>query len=195
VINLEKKNLTDYIVSKGKEEAKQIKAEADKAALKVERDILNKAEEEAKRIILSASTEADYKVSTLEMTQEIERRKALLRAKSEVINEVFQQAYQKIKNLPDKEFLSLIISLIKKEKYSGKEEIMVNKDEFNKYEALIPKINQELKTEFKLSKKPALIDSGFLMVGKYYDLNFDFMELINEVRREYESKLSEELFK
>jgi len=129
------------------------------------------------------------------MTQEIERRKALLRAKSEVINEVFQQAYQKIKNLPDKEFLSLIISLIKKEKYSGKEEIMVNKDEFNKYEALIPKINQELKTEFKLSKKPALIDSGFLMVGKYYDLNFDFMELINEVRREYESKLSEELFK
>jgi hypothetical protein len=37
VINLEKKNLTDYIVSKGKEEAKQIKAEADKAALKVER--------------------------------------------------------------------------------------------------------------------------------------------------------------
>ncbi|HPX72045.1 MAG TPA: V-type ATP synthase subunit E family protein [Acholeplasmataceae bacterium] len=192
---MEKKNLTDYIVSKGKEEAKQIKAEADKAALKVERDILNKAEEEAKRIILSASTEADYKVSTLEMTQEIERRKALLRAKSEVINEVFQQAYQKIKNLPDKEFLSLIISLIKKEKYSGKEEIMVNKDEFNKYEALIPKINQELKTEFKLSKKPALIDSGFLMVGKYYDLNFDFMELINEVRREYESKLSEELFK
>jgi len=192
---LEKKNLTDYIVSKGKEEAKQIKAEADKAALKVERDILNKAEEEAKRIILSASTEADYKVSTLEMTQEIERRKALLRAKSEVINEVFQQAYQKIKNLPDKEFLSLIISLIKKEKYSGNEEIMVNKEEFNKYEALIPKINQELKTEFKLSKKPALIDSGFLMVGKYYDLNFDFMELINEVRREYESKLSEELFK
>jgi V/A-type H+-transporting ATPase subunit E len=195
VINLEKKNLTDYIVSKGKEEAKQIKAEADKAALKVERDILNKAEEEAKRIILSASTEADYKVSTLEMTQEIERRKALLRAKSEVINEVFQQAYQKIKNLPDKEFLSLIISLIKKEKYAGSEEIMVNKEEFNKYEALIPKINQELKTEFKLSKKPALIDSGFLMVGKYYDLNFDFMELINEVRREYESKLSEELFK
>lgn len=192
---MEKKNLTDYIVSKGKEEAKQIKAEADKAALKVERDILNKAEEEAKRIILSASTEADYKVSTLEMTQEIERRKALLRAKSEVINEVFQQAYQKIKNLPDKEFLSLIISLIKKEKYSGSEEIMVNKEEFNKYEALIPKINQELKTEFKLSKKPALIDSGFLMVGKYYDLNFDFMELINEVRREYESKLSEELFK
>ncbi len=192
---MEKKNLTDYIVSKGKEEAKQIKAEADKAALKVERDILNKAEEEAKRIILSASTEADYKVSTLEMTQEIERRKALLRAKSEVINEVFQQAYQKIKNLPDKEFLSLIISLIKKEKYSGNEEIMVNKEEFNKYEALIPKINQELKTEFKLSKKPALIDSGFLMVGKYYDLNFDFMELINEVRREYESKLSEELFK
>jgi len=195
VINLEKKNLTDYIVSKGKEEAKQIKAEADKAALKVERDILNKAEEEAKRIILSVSTEADYKVSTLEMTQEIERRKALLRAKSEVINEVFQQAYQKIKNLPDKEFLSLIISLIKKEKYAGSEEIMVNKEEFNKYEALIPKINQELKTEFKLSKKPALIDSGFLMVGKYYDLNFDFMELINEVRREYESKLSEELFK
>jgi len=192
---LEKKNLTDYIVSKGKEEAKQIKAEADKAALKVERDILNKAEEEAKRIILSVSTEADYKVSTLEMTQEIERRKALLRAKSEVINEVFQQAYQKIKNLPDKEFLSLIISLIKKEKYAGSEEIMVNKEEFNKYEALIPKINQELKTEFKLSKKPALIDSGFLMVGKYYDLNFDFMELINEVRREYESKLSEELFK
>jgi len=192
---LEKKNLTDYIVSKGKEEAKLIKAEADKAALKVERDILNKAEEEAQRIILSASTEADYKVSTLEMTQEIERRKALLRAKSEVINEVFLKAYQKIKTLPDKEFLSLIISLIKKEKYSGSEEIMVNKEEFNKYEALIPKINQELKTEFKLSKKPALIDSGFLMVGKYYDLNFDFMELINEVRREYESKLSEELFK
>lgn len=192
---MEKKNLTDYIVSKGKEEAKQIKAEADKAALKVERDILNKAEEEAKRIILSVSTEADYKVSTLEMTQEIERRKALLRAKSEVINEVFQQAYQKIKTLPDKEFLSLIVSLIKKEKYAGNEEIMVNKEEFNKYEALIPKINQELKTEFKLSKKPALIDSGFLMVGKYYDLNFDFMELINEVRREYESKLSEELFK
>ena len=192
---MEKKNLTDYIVSKGKEEAKLIKAEADKAALKVERDILNKAEEEAQRIILSASTEADYKVSTLEMTQEIERRKALLRAKSEVINEVFLKAYQKIKNLPDKEFLSLIISLIKKEKYSGNEEIMVNKEEFNKYEALIPKINQELKTEFKLSKKPALIDSGFLMVGKYYDLNFDFMELINEVRREYESKLSEELFK
>lgn len=192
---MEKKNLTDYIVSKGKEEAKLIKAEADKAALKVERDILNKAEEEAQRIILSASTEADYKVSTLEMTQEIERRKALLRAKSEVINEVFLKAYQKIKTLPDKEFLSLIISLIKKEKYSGSEEIMVNKEEFNKYEALIPKINQELKTEFKLSKKPALIDSGFLMVGKYYDLNFDFMELINEVRREYESKLSEELFK
>ncbi|MGI6787113.1 MAG: V-type ATP synthase subunit E [Acholeplasmataceae bacterium] len=192
---MEKEKLTDFIVSQGKEEAKQIRTVASQQAKELENQIILKAQKEADKIIGDAKLEADLKVKSLEMSQEIARRQTLLRAKSEVINQVFDQAYQKIKSLPDLEFLTLIVNLIKLEEYSGNEEIMVNKSDYQKYELLIPKINKELKTKFQLSDKPALIDSGFLIVGKYYDLNFDFMELINKVRREYESKLSQELFK
>ncbi|MGI6782314.1 MAG: V-type ATP synthase subunit E [Acholeplasmataceae bacterium] len=192
---MEKQNLTDYIVSKGKEEAKQIQSQATKEAKALEKNIIERAQKDADRIINDAKLAADLKVKSLEMFQEIQKRQTMLRAKSEVINQVFNQAYQKIKSLPDKEFLSLLVNLIKLEEYKGNEEIMVNQSDYRKYETLIPKINKELKTSFKLSNQPALIDSGFLIVGEYYDLNFDFMELINKVRREYESKLSQELFK
>lgn len=192
---MDKSKISDFITSKGEAEAIEIRNQASKEAKKIELEIISAAQKEADKIINDAKVSADLQIKSLEMSHEIARRQALLLAKSEVMNQVFDAAYQKIKSLSETDFLALVVKLIKAETYEGTESIMVNKSDYKKYENLVPKINKQLGTSFVLSKESAPIDFGFLIVGKHFDLNFDFMELVNQVRKEHETKLAEELFK
>lgn len=193
--SIEKKaSISDAILAIGKSEAKEIRKKADKEAKEIESKLINDAKKEADEIILKAKVEADGLLKSQEMSHELAKRQAMLVAKSKMMDKLFDNAYEKIKTLSEKEFLEFIINLLKDEKYEGTEEIKVNKNDYKLYEKLIPKVNKELKTNFILSKDPVNIDSGFLIIGKYYDLNFDFMEIIELVRKKYETKLSEELF-
>lgn len=191
---MKEKTITDVIVTKGKEEAKSILKEATEEAKALESKIINDAEKEANKIIDDAKVAADTILKAEAMSHDLERRQALLVAKSEVMDEIFETTYEKIKALSEKEFLSFIIKMLEKETYNGSEEIQVNQADFKLYEKLLPEINKELKTKFTLSKKSVDIDSGFLIIGEYYDLNFDFKEIIEQVRKVYETKLAEELF-
>ena len=187
-------SISDAIISKGKAEAKEIRKQADIEAKQIESKLILDAKKEADQIILDAKVQADSLLKSQEMAFELAKRQALLVAKSQMMDQLFNQAYEKIKKLSEKDFLKFIIQLFKDETYEGNEVIKVNQDFYKLYEKLVPKINKELKTNFTLSNDPVNIDSGFLVIGKYYDLNFDFMEIIELVRKKYETKLSEELF-
>lgn len=187
-------SISDAIISKGKAEAKEIRKQADIEAKQIESKLILDAKKEADQIILDAKVQADSLLKSQEMAFELAKRQALLVAKSQMMDQLFNQAYEKIKKLSEKDFLKFIIQLFKDETYEGNEVIKVNQDDYKLYEKLVPKINKELKTNFTLSNDPVNIDSGFLVIGKYYDLNFDFMEIIELVRKKYETKLSEELF-
>lgn len=191
---MKEKTITDVIVEKGKEEAKLILKEATAEAKALESKIIEDAQKEANKIIGDAKVAADTILKAEAMSHDLEKRQALLVAKSEVMDEIFEATYQKIKSLSEKEFLSFIIKMLEKETYEGSEEIEVNQADFQLYEKLLPEINKELKTKFTLSKKSVDIDSGFLIIGEHYDLNFDFKEIIEQVRKGYETKLAEELF-
>lgn len=191
---MDKKPISQAIITKGKTEAKQIRKQASDEAKKIETKIISEAQKEADQIINQAKVESDSLLKSQLMAHELEKRQALLVAKSEIMDKLFDRAYQKIKSLNEQEFLKFVISLLQDEQFEGSEEIKVSKGDYNLYQKLLPSINKELKTNFTLSKESVDIDSGFLIIGKYYDLNFDFMEIINLVRKQYETKLAEELF-
>ena len=192
---MEKKSISKVIVSKGQAEAIAIRKEASIAGKQIETKIISDAKKQANKIVLDAKIYAETQLKAQEMNHELDKRKAMLVAKSRLMDELFNKAYEQIKSLSEKDFLDFIIKLLEAETYNGDEIIKVKADDHGYYQKLVPQINKKMNTNFTLSKDPIEIDSGFLIIGKYYDLNFDFMEIINLVRKKHETSLAEELFK
>lgn len=192
---MEKKSISKVIVSKGQAEAVAIRKEASIAGNQIETKIISDAEKQAQKIILDAKVQAETQLNAQKINHELDKRKAMLVAKSRLMDELFNKAYEQIKSLSEKDFLDFVIKLLKVETYNGDEVIKVNLNDHKLYQKIVPQINKQMNTNFTLSKDPVEIDSGFLIIGKYYDLNFDFMEIINLVRKKHETSLAEELFK
>ena len=192
---MEKKSISQVIVAKGQEEAVAIRKEASVAGNQIETKIISDAEKQAQKIILDAKVQAETQLNAQKINHELDKRKAMLVAKSRLMDELFNKAYEQIKSLSEKDFLDFVIKLLKVETYNGDEVIKVNLNDYKLYQKIVPQINKQMNTNFTLSKDPVEIDSGFLIIGKYYDLNFDFMEIINLVRKKHETSLAEELFK
>lgn len=191
---MKEQTIVDRIVQEGKKEVREILKNASLEAKKIERKALDKARAEAKEITDHAKTNQKIRLNQQEVGFELEKRQTLLEAKTVVMDEIFERAYQTIKTLDDKRFLVFITKLIEKESLDGDEVVQVNQDEYKRYVKLIKQVNANLKTKFTVSEKPVKIDSGFLLVGKDYDLNFDFHELINLIRKRYEKQLATSLF-
>ena len=93
--------LAEANIKRAKEEAAGMIKDASKEAEAKKNQIIKKAENEA----------ADIKKRIISVA-ELESRKQKLKAKQEVVDEVFELALKKLNNLPDVEYQSILIEMI-----------------------------------------------------------------------------------
>jgi len=198
------KTIYEKIEELGTEELTQIKLDTLELCEKTYNEIILKANNEAEKIIKDAKVKASLIETQQEHNSSLERRQAKGKIYEDVVNEVFTKVLDHYNNLEGKKLLDLVASLISSEEVDKNAKIEVAEKDYNKYlQALssnkkdLDLLNKKLGNKFnlELSKNPANIDNGFIVIGTIYDLNFNFTDLVNTKKEELQRDLIKHLFK
>ena len=121
-----------------------------------------------------------------------------LAEKYKILDEVFDQARENFKNLPDEKYHKLITSLMLEAVETGDEEVIIDKEEKRIDAELIERVNSKLgsdsKGNLKLSDEKMPIGGGFVLKKGKVKTNVSINVLLSRARRELEIKLAKELF-
>ncbi len=198
-------DLANKIIEKGKIEVESILKAAKKEAKEATKELIDAAKSDAKNRIEIVRKEASNDLMTKERLLNFERRQAELLAKHRTIDEIFGEVRKRIEALTKDDLLNYVVNQIKQEKLVGDEIMHVNKDNYKRFlEALstnkagklvdLDKLNAKLKTNLKLSNEAFDMKNGFILEGKYFDLNFAIEDIIVKLKDKHERQLVKELF-
>lgn len=179
----------EKIINEAKTQAKEIEARYKSQADQILGSILEKAKkaaEEKKRRIISMA--------------ELENRKALLKVKQEIIDEVFEKAKEKIKALPDEQYRNLIADMLMRSTVTGNEEVIISETDRQRITPeFIQEINKKLKDigkegNLRISDVFRDMIGGFILKSKDVEINSTFDSLIKMEREELETEIAKILF-
>lgn len=199
------RTIYEKIEEKGKAEVDKILSSAKEEAKKIKEDLINAETKTQGNRLARITSETNRELSHKERLVDLEKRQSLLTSKQRILDEVFSDVLDKIKDLKDKELLNFVKNLLTDKGLNGTETIYVSANEYNKYLKALSSnkkaklvdldiLNKELKTNYKLSNEDINLKYGFLVEGTDFDLNFSYDEILNSYRKNNEKKISEQLF-
>jgi len=195
--------IEQIILEQAQQEAKKLIADAssEKKSQLAEKEALLKKQNDAK--ISLVEDEYEGAIALVKATSERDLKLELEKAKHEQILGLFENVLASLKALKGKELLNFVAAKIKKETVTGYETIRVSKKDYSLYKDALSTntgelvdadlLNAVLKTKYKLSNKPLDIESGFVLEGDVYDLNFSFEAMVEKLEKKYEKEIYERL--
>lgn len=164
------------ILNKAAEDAELIKTRVEEAAIK---------ENEKDKTFVSSKAELDFK-------------KGLLAEKVAIVNSVIDSALKKLRMLPDAEYFKTLSPLVLKYAQRGKGTLRFSSADLNRiptgFEAELNKALGEGRS-IAISKDPADIDGGFVLVYDDIEQNCSFSSLLATKTDEIKDELYALLFK
>jgi len=186
------------IESDSEEKANNLKADAEAVA----KGILEQAREEAKEkrcvILKKGEEEAERVRRRILQIADLDVRKIILSAKRQVISDAFDQVRNRLDEL--KNYRDLVYKMLLAVVETGDEEVVIStRDNSRIDQNFINSINQELqkrgkKGALKLAKEKAPITGGFVLRRGKVELDNSFSSLIKSQKDELEIKVAEILF-
>lgn len=168
-----------------KNDAQKRQLEQELSACRAETDRLAKEAAEDKRSRMLAAARMD-------------NARALLAAKVELLDKVFDTAEKRIAQMPDDAYRAMMTQLMVKAVQTGDEEVIVGRDERRINDDLIKQVNRQLGAGFKgnlrLSDKRAEIKGGFILSRGKVQMNASVEVLVGRLRETMETELAAELF-
>jgi len=184
------------------------------AKLQAESNI-RKAQEEAIAIIKAAEEEAAEKYNNvMEKTRneiderrkrlismaELEARKIKLKAKQDLIREVFSLAHRKLTSLSPEEYRNILSDMIVSINPNGNEEIIVSEEDRKKLgDSFIKIVNKKLKEnqkigEMKYSEECRETEGGFILKSGDVEINCSFSSILRMEYNKIEAEVIKVLF-
>lgn len=192
------KEVVDKIVGEAKAEAEGIIAEAKNRLAEERKRFDSKMESFNKDTETLANDAAEEKKSRMLATARMDMKKEYVQAKSELLAEVFEKAKEKIKSLPDDQYVALVSGLMTKIVETGDEEVVVGSGESRINDNLIKNVNRQLGPGFKgnlrLAADKADIDGGFILRRGKIQINVSTDVMVSQAREVLEMELATELF-
>ncbi|AEE92206.1 V-type proton ATPase subunit E [Tepidanaerobacter acetatoxydans Re1] len=188
------------ILEEAQEEKQKLLENARAQARDIRAKYENKAEEILNDILEKANRAAEEKKRRILSMAQLENRKALLQAKQQIIDEVFEKAKAKLKNMSDEDYSNLIAEMLLKSVVTGNEEVVISEDDKNRITPdFIKKINEKLKSmgkqgNLRISETPGKMIGGFILKSEDMEINCTFDSLINMEREELETEIAKILF-
>lgn len=197
--------LEEKIVAKSEEQIKFINEQAKIDAQKLFDNLIKQGKKELEETKNKQIKKIEIEVHSIKQELERELRDQSAIAKQGLIASVFEEIQKYLESLDGENLFNYCLKAIKNAEVTGNEVMKVSKKDYNKYlKALstqtgsivsLDKLNDKLGKDFKLtlSKEPALIENGFILEGEYFDLNFSFDETLEQLAKQYEKKIYEEM--
>lgn len=196
--NLE--NLTSKIIKEAENKKNSILEEAHK----IEQDTMRRKEEEANikklEILQKAQEESKTRAERVISNGALKVRNKKLEAKQNMIDEVFNESLEKLKNLPKNDYVSFIEKSIVQSAVYGDEEVIISSRDVNIInQELINKINMDLISmgrngNLKLSIQKRNIIGGYILAKNGVEVNNSFEALVSVKRDELEEEVINLLF-
>lgn len=158
------------------------------------------ANEKKELMIEKANSEALQVQKRLKAVAELESRKKRLKAKQDIVEEAFSKAVERLNNMGDIEYQSIISEMILNSVESGKEEIVLSsRDQKRLSPDFINDLNKKLSSkgisgEVKLSSESRNIKGGFILKQGDIEINNSFDAIIRMKRDQIESEVISSLF-
>ncbi len=176
-------------------------------------EIISKAQAEAQAVFADAQNKAENtKIQMIDAAKKKcmtdkelaiskaghERKKAILAAKIQIINEVISESMRKAKNLPETEYFEIVQSLIKEYAKKGNGLLRFSKSDLiripSNFEETVNEMLHDSEKSLTISSDPIDIDSGFVIVYNDIEQNCSFDALLDNALDRIKDSLNEELF-
>lgn len=187
----------------------QIKEEANASAALILREAKDKAaviEKELNDAVAQTEKESEQKCTAAKddilkksrSAANMQRQREVLKVKQQIIEDMLQSAKESLYSLDDKEYFSVIKTMLEKHVQSGNGQIRFNKKDLERLpdgmEAEIAGIAQNKGGSLALDKNPAQIDGGFILVYGGIEENCSFSSAFAGAREVLQDKLKDLLF-
>jgi V/A-type H+-transporting ATPase subunit E len=190
--------VVEKILADAGAEAEKIKKQA-KQNSEAEQEKLNEQLKEFKKQTQTlAKKAAEDKKAHLLAAARMDIAKELLAEKRKILDELFQQARQKLLSLPDEQYSELMTKLMLDAVETGDEEVIVDHNEKRINQEFIKQINRRLGPSYKgnlrLSQQRDNLGGGFILKRGKIKNNVSFKVLLARARKELEIELAKDLF-
>ena len=180
------------IADEAKEQAQKITADAEHKAEEIIAAATKEAEQSAEKIKADAEKKAELIINSGKSSAELLKRDMLLRCRRELIEKALAAVKDAINAYGDTEYFDFLLTLIKKEKLSGKGEVYLSAKDKNRD---IAAFKSELNAlDLTLCDTFADIDGGFILKYGDIQINGELSALIHEKRDALTDAVNKALF-
>ena len=195
---MEAEQVTEKILADARGQADKIKKAADEREAGEQAQLQEQVDEYKKQTEVLAKKEGKDKKAHLLAAARMEIAKEYLAEKRAILDEVFEQARGRLRNLPDDDYRSFWGKLMLAAVETGDEEVIVDKNEKRIDRKFIEDINNQLgaggKGNLRLSDEKLNLAGGFILRRGKIKKNISLDVLLAGARRELETELAKELF-
>lgn len=189
--------IIDRISGDAQREIDDVLAQAQAEAEKITAQYQAQAQAEADEILARGEKAAVERGERLASVAQLECRKEVLRAKQEVIEEAFQLALDKLIQLPQQEYVSLLADLAVQASAKGNEKLIFSvADRAQVGKAVVVAANQKLgdRGQLTLSQETRPMQGGFILSDGVVEVNCTFETLVRLQRGALSTQVADMLF-
>lgn len=189
------KNITSKILKDAEAGKENILATADEEKNKIISKKVSSANEIAKEILDKAEVEAKSKKERVISSAKLKVRNNKLAVKQEIIDEVFEKSIDKLTNLSKEEFLSFVKNTILSMNLSGKQTLVLNEQGLKFVDSVfIEELNKKVNAQITLCETPGKFKGGFILENNGIEINSTYEALVSSLRDELEFEVAKVLF-
>lgn len=193
--------ITARILADADAEAARLREEYDREAAGITGEFQAEAEQRFRTLMDEAEAKADNVKEQMLSAARLEMNKQLLNVKQELMDEAFRQAGERLRSLPEEEYLMFLVKLAEKASRTGTEQIILNAPDREKYGARAAALaNEKLsaegrKAELTLSEVSYPIDGGLILKDGAIEVNCSISALVETRREELSVEAAQHLFR
>ena len=191
--------LKDGILSEARQTMEAILEDAKKKAHKIIQDGKLAAALKRKEIMEEAGRKAEEEKKRILIAAELEIKKKLLSAKNQIIEQVFQEAYDKLLHMDTHEYQSWMADTLIKSAVTGRETVLIGKKEMKLNEDWLMEVNKKLKAmgktgELKLGGEKLDMQGGFILHGNNTEVNNSLEVILSRQKSDVVPEIAKILF-
>lgn len=178
----------------------KINAEYAENSAKLREEYEFKTKQACSEIMEKAEQNAAVIAERRESASQMDAGKLVLSAKQKILSDVFHKASEKLCNLPEDEYVSLLAKLAADHAESGEEKIVLSaKDKEQLGQAVCDHANKLLeqkgkKGALKLSEETRAIEGGLILVSGKIEFNCEIEKLVASYKSELSMEVAKILF-
>ncbi len=188
--------ILDQISKEAEKTAAQIRQEAEEKAQSLLEDAKAEGVKQAEAVLRSGEAQAEDIRARARSAAQLDRRNRTLQFKQQLIAQVIEEARAQLETADDKTYFETLLGLVSRFALSGPGEMQLNGKDLARlpadFEASLKKAAPG--SQITVSKTPASIESGFLLVYGGIDINGTFRAVFEDASDELRDVVGAILF-